>query len=294
MERWNVDAGHSGLTLMAFLRERLGPAVSAKQIKRAVDSGFCLLNGRAERFASRLVGKGDIIECDPAAAQPRRGPLVDDAKRVLFADDTVVAYDKPAGVASDSETLHQWIEKRYPGSILLHRLDKDTTGVLLFARTREAADAIEAQFKQRKVKKSYLALVDGAVKEPRGTIDNALAKISTYQGQSLWGEVAADKGLRARTDWEAARRGGGSTLMICRPLTGRTHQIRVHMSGMGHPILGDAQYGRVFKCPFRPGRCLLHASEVAFEHPVTGKTVVISAPLPEDFNSALIQLMGEK
>jgi 23S rRNA-/tRNA-specific pseudouridylate synthase len=149
-------------------------------------------------------------------------------------------------------------------------------------------------FKQRAVKKQYHALVDGKVKGDRGTIDNALGKICSYQGQSVWGEVPPGQGLPARTDWEVVARGADATLLLCRPMTGRTHQIRVHLSGMGHPILGDSQYGKTFTCAFRPQRCMLHASELAFEHPVTGKEIAIHSPLPEDFKEAIARVMEGK
>lgn len=294
MERWKVEGAHTGQTLIAFIKDHLGPSISSKQIKRAVDSGCCFLNGKGERFASRPVGRGDIVEFTLPDTAVRKVAAASDAGRFLYVDDSVIAYDKPAGLASDGDRLKELVNAVYPGSILLHRLDKDTTGVLLFARNLKAARVIEEQFKQRLVEKKYFALVDGRIKKQCGNIENTLGKISVFEGQTLWGEVSPEKGLPAQTEWEVVKRGSDATLVMCKPRTGRTHQLRVHMSSLGHPILGDSQYGKRFKCAYKPSRFLLHAAELAFQHPVTGKPLVVSAPLPQDFNDAINVLMGVK
>lgn len=256
----------------------------AKQIKRAVDSGACRINSRVERFGSKLVGYGDRIEFD--FAEQTVPPILED--RFLYVDEEIIAYNKPAGQASDDKKLLNEVHKSYPDAILLHRLDRDTTGVLLFAKNAIIAEQMENLFKQRKIDKTYLAIVDGAPAHASGTIENCLGKLHTYQGQSLWGEVP--KGLWAKTKWATTKKQKEAALLTCYPETGRTHQIRVHLSGIGHPILGDHQYGRNYRCAYRPPRLLLHAAEIAFLHPKTNQRLVIKAPLPADFKQALQDL----
>lgn len=294
MNRWEVSAKHSGVSLQVFLKEMLGEGVSGKQIKRLIDAGKCLLNRKPERFASRLVGAGDKVELDVSTApsEKTRKTAPVDSSLVLYSDDDLIAYNKPAGISSDSPDLLDALQKRFGACILLHRLDKDTTGILLFARNEAAAAAVEKQFKQRIVKKTYLAFVKGTPSKSSGMIENFLGKLHVFHGQTVWGVVPRDKGLLAKTGWEIKERGKGAALLICRPETGRTHQIRVHLSNLGFPILGDHQYGGAFDGEFRPQRTLLHASEVAFQHPKSGQLITIKSPLPADFKEALKRLMG--
>ena len=290
MGTWKVSKEHSGLSLQAFLKEQLGVGISSKQIKRSIDAGKCLLNGQAERFGSRPVGTGDKVEFN--ASTPTVEDAVDSAN-ILYVDEVVIAYNKPPGVLSDSVSLAGALKKQFGDVILLHRLDKETSGVLLFARTPSAAEAIETLFKKRLVHKTYLAMIDGVPAKVSGVIDNYLGKISTFQGQTLWGAVPKERGLHARTDWHIEKKGEEAALLVCYPQTGRTHQIRVHLSGMGHAILGDHQYGRTFRCRYQAPRILLHAAEVVFDHPVNKKQLKISAPLPEDFQKTINELISE-
>ena len=136
------------------------------------------------------------------------------------------------------------------------------------------------------MKKRYLAIVDGIISLKRGEIINDLGPKRAYAGQTIWGEVPPAQGVRAITDWELLDQGSETSLVACYPKTGRTHQIRVHMAGMGHPILGDYQYGNRFKSPFRSLRTLLHAESIQLDHPLTQKRLLITAPLPDDFREA--------
>lgn len=292
MNRWDVLQKQSGLSLQVFLKEKLGEGVSAKQIKRAIDSGKCLLNGKPERFSSRLVGLGDKVELEISPPPEKvKTTKTDQTARILYSDDDIIAYNKPAGIPSDSKDLLDDLQKHFGPVILLHRLDKETTGILLFARNEATARAIEAQFKKRLVKKTYLAFVNGLPIKAAGTVENFLGKLHVYQGQTVWGVVPKEKGLLAKTLWEVKKRGKGASLVICRPETGRTHQIRVHLSSLGHPILGDHQYGRSFTCDYRPNRILLHASEIVFEHPKTKHLITITTTLPDDFVEATQRLL---
>jgi len=308
---WVISAEESGIKLQAFLKGKLGQEVSARQIKQLIDAGSCQINGRVERFSSRLVGRGDRIAFyKPEATIKISSPTLisfDSPDRVLYMDNELVVYDKPAGFSSEDPRLLSFIKSyeaahaAMPNVLseshaqLVHRLDRDTTGVLVFARNKAAAEVMLALFKQRQIKKTYLAIVDGVPECSQGVIDNFLGKISTYQGQTLYGEMSKEKGgLWARTVWEKKRSGQESSLVVCYPETGRTHQLRVHLSSLGHPILGDHQYGRSFMCPFRPQRMLLHAHEIAFENPVTKLPIKIVAKLPADFTEAESLLIKQR
>lgn len=282
MPIWKVTESESGQKLSAFLKDKLGAEYSARQIKQAIEQNACQVNGRIERFATSVVGRGDAIAFD--YVQPKSRVKSD----ILFQDNYLVVSNKPAGISSEDAAAMP-----LPGLELLHRLDKDTTGVLLWAKKPAAAKLMMEAFKKRLIKKTYFAIVDGAPKQRNGHIENRLGKLHGYQGQSLWGEV--DGGLLAITDWAVEKTfRSRASLMICYPLTGRTHQIRVHMSGLGHPILGDKQYGKRFSCAYRPSRCLLHASCVEFMHPITGANVRVEAPLPKDFHEAMQVLEGHE
>jgi len=292
MNHWQVLKTQSGISLQLFLKQMLGDKFSGKQIKRLIDAGKCTLNGRPERFASRLVGSGDkvTLEDSQRVSKPQR-IIASDPKSILCSDKDLIAYDKPSGIASDNPALLKKLEMQFGALILLHRLDKETTGVLLFARNQKTATSIENLFKKRLVNKIYLALIDGVPGRTSGVIENFLGKVHVYDGQTIWGVVVPEKGLIAKTSWQIKMKGKDACLITCYPATGRTHQIRVHLSGLGHPILGDHQYGHSFKCAFRPQRTLLHAAEISFEHPESNQIITIKSPIPSDFTEAMKYLL---
>jgi RluA family pseudouridine synthase len=294
MREWIVSAEESGMRLLPFLKGRMNDALSARHLKRAIDAGQCQLNGKAERFASTLVGVGDQVRLHMSASRTPLAAPENERSRFLYIDDDLAIYDKPAGIAASDGSMLATVQKKMPQAQLVHRLDRDTTGALIFARAPIISDAMIALFKKRKVRKTYLALVDGILSRPSGVVENYLGKLSEYDGQAIWGPAAKEKGLAACTAWEVEKAGKEASLLVCYPETGRTHQIRVHLSGMGHPILGDYQYGRLFSCGYRPERILLHASSLTFEHPVRKVIVEVVAPLPEDFKKAVEALIGTK
>lgn len=288
---WRVSSEESGLSILDFLKKKIGPDYSARKIKQMVDTGFCTLNGRVERFASKSIGTGDRLSLILNEALSPKVPLFD-STRILYQDDAILAYNKPPGVVSDDHKFLKELEKAIGSSlILLHRLDKETSGVLLFSKSKECADHITEQFRLREVKKCYYAIVDGVVGKQTGVIENFLGKRSVYQGQAMWGSVEEKKGLFAKTLWKVRKKGKTATWMECHPETGRTHQIRVHMAEMGHPILGDFQYGRVFHCPYRPSRILLHAADITLQHPYKTQMIYIQAPIPDDFKMAMEEVL---
>jgi 23S rRNA pseudouridine955/2504/2580 synthase/23S rRNA pseudouridine1911/1915/1917 synthase len=289
MESWRVTPDESGYKLQTFLRNKLGTSYSGKAIKLLIDSGHCALNGRPERFANSIVGRGDQVTLhlptkNASSALSELLPMLS----ILLWDDHLIAIDKPAGVASDSPALLAAVRRQTsPTAQLIHRLDRCTSGALIFAATDQSAAAMKTLFQERGVHKEYWALTDGIPKVPTGTVHNQLACIQKYQGQSRWGVVPVGSGREAITHWKVLKRGKGASLLLCQPVTGRTHQIRIHLSDLGHPILGDSQYGKQFSCSYHPERCLLHAHKIAFRHPILNHPIAIEAPLPRDFLTAL-------
>lgn len=285
MLEWIVTSEESGCKLLFFLSHRLEEKYSARFLKRLIEHNACQINGRTERFSSTLLGKGDHI-CLHIEQDFQPSLHMVDSQRILYEDETLLVYNKPAGINSDKEGILQLLRTRTPTLELVHRLDRDTTGVLILAKQKVAFENLVNQFKQLQVHKRYQAIVDGIVNQSQGVIENYLGKKQAYAGQTLWGSVSSSHGLYACTEWQCLKKGNMASLLVCIPKTGRTHQIRVHMAEMGHPILGDFQYGKQFQCSYHPARYLLHAEEISFHHPLTGDILNLTAPPPDDFKIA--------
>lgn len=267
-----VTAQEAGMTLLAFLRKNCPDAHSVKGIKRAIDGKRCTINGCVETFSTHKLRAGDQVSID-------LDEKVSLKPTILWEDASLVAFDKPAGVVCES--------KNFKGH-LVHRLDKETSGVLLVAKSKPILERMIELFRAKKVKKTYLAIVDGVVKKKSGTIISNLAPLHRFQGQTVYG--SSGKGERAETQWVTVDKGPKATLLECYPITGRTHQIRVHLKEAGHPIVGDYQYAKQFKCGYRAHRHLLHALEISFPHPLTQENITIKAPVPADFSEAVKKL----
>ncbi len=225
---------------------------------------------------------------------------------VLHEDGAVLIVDKPAGLltvpteAREKDTLWSralhYLQHRYGGrpyAGIVHRLDKDTSGALVFARSRSALHALQARFREHAIDREYVALVEGTPPET-GTLDADLVR-----EPGLRRSIArpGQEGRHAVTRYRTLELFAAASLVSVRPETGRTHQIRVHLSAAGHPVLGDRVYGRepVGKgtAPAAP-RQMLHARKLAFPHPETGRPVSVEAPLPEDFEKVLAALRARK
>jgi RluA family pseudouridine synthase len=278
--KFTVGPEDSGLKLLDFLKINLEEEYSGKQIKRWIENKNCRLNGKVERFAAVVVGRGDRIEF-LVGDEPVKGTL--DKSRVLYEDNDLLIYDKPSGIASDDPKFL----RSFSPNLLVHRLDKETSGALIFAKSAAVKEIMIERFREKRVQKEYLALVDKVPSQQSGRIENSLAKIREFHGQAIWGVVDEGKGSHALTEWERLKIGPQAALLLCRPLTGRTHQIRVHLSAMGHPILGDTQYGHEFKCTYHAPRCLLHAHRLEFDHPTQKKRVAVEAAIPSEMQAAI-------
>jgi len=252
--------------LIEALRERVTSSHSARSLKRSLERNRCRVNGRIERFASSRVEKGDLIEFVFSQEEPKLT-----VPSILYENDDLLILDKPAGVVCSDDMLRSRL-------FLAHRLDKDTTGVLLFGKTKPVVDQLHEQFKERRMEKEYLALVDGTPHKQSGVIISNLTKKGSYQGQTIWG--SSSNGLYAETAWSIHTAYADRALLHCKPKTGRTHQIRVHLAEMGHPILVDRQYASHFRSKIFATRPLLHAWRLQFIW--KGKELLFEAPLPED------------
>lgn len=292
MHEWLVGPDDAGSKLIAFLAHKFDFRFSAKFLKRAVENNRCQINGRTERFASFIVNAGDHISLILENFSVHHQPVVFEPDRILFEDNFVLVYNKPMGINCDDQGILNTI-RHYRSSVrLIHRLDRNTTGVLLLAKDMGSYVDLIDQFKKTLVSKCYRTIVDGCLQNKGGIINNYLGKKKAYEGQTIWGKVSSG-GLYAYTEWKRLKVGKDATLLHCFPKTGRTHQLRVHMAEMGHPIIGDYQYSKHFQCSFHALRYLLHAERLIFNHPHSGKSISIEAPLPEDFIIAQGCLFGK-
>ena len=221
---------------------------------------------------------------------------------MLFEDRHLLAVNKASGMivhpgaATGEDTLVHALLAHCAGSLsgiggverpgIVHRLDKETTGVIVVAKTDQAHRALADQFATRALTKEYVALVSGVPQLLSGTIDRAIARHPVHRHRMTVGEG----GKPARTDWERTEAFGDlGALVRCRIFTGRTHQIRVHLKSLGHPILGDALYGWKPdpRLKEQPARVMLHAEHLVLTHPATGRELDLRAPLPEDFSKLI-------
>lgn len=269
------------------------PDMSRKRAKKLIDSGAVSINGRIEKMASRAVALGEKIEYadeqKPAAEMPVK-------LRAIYSDEWLIAIDKPPGLVSgptkDVDRPHaEKLAKRQFGNelTLLHRLDRDTSGVLLFGRTKGANAALLEAFKKREVEKRYLAVCAG---KTRAEFSDA-CHLKEVGGSRV--VIVNSGGMRAETDFTTLATAGGWSLVEARPKTGRMHQIRAQLANLGHPIVGDGVYGGaavVGESGLRAARQMLHAWRIAFAHPEHGGRVEIVCPPPEDFREVAEALFG--
>ena len=288
---------HAGRRLDHYLQEFL-PDYSRSRLQEWIKAGRVLVNGRSER-PSHTLRENDLVEVAPAAPTPLAASPEDIPLTILYEDDDVVAIDKPAGMVVHagagvrSGTLVNALLHRF-GSLsthggelrpgIVHRLDRYTSGVLLVAKNDAAHRNLAAQFTARRVRKIYLALVHGVVKPDHGRIEKPIAR-DPVRRVRMTARLA--HGRSAWSEYRVLRRFADFTLLEVRIGTGRTHQIRVHLASIGHPVAGDRLYGAPARVPGREplGRYFLHAASIGFEQPSTGEPVELSAPLPPELES---------
>jgi 23S rRNA pseudouridine1911/1915/1917 synthase len=290
LKRLSLRAGpaDAGERLDRFIAARGG--VSRGLARRALEQGGVFLDGKRCKVASRGLHPGQevVVNLEEGGRAAAPGAHLDPA-RILFVDAHLVAVDKPPGVpaqptlTSDRGTLPELVAEAIGGPVtIVHRLDLETSGVTVLARTRDAAATLSAAFRDGVPRKTYLALCARAPSPRTGRVDAPLGKDPARPGR----RAVRPDGEPAATAYATLEEGPAAALVEARPETGRTHQIRVHLAHVGAPLLGDARYGG----PRQVGelaipRVLLHASRLELPHPATGGPLVIEAVTPEDFRA---------
>ena len=295
-----VPSCEEGSRLDRFLA---GPLGSRSAAQTAIDDGRVLVNGR-ERPKRQVLRAGDVVQAIVPTRGSGPGRTPDDVPAAPFTvaheDEHLLVVDKPAGVVVHparghwTGTLAQALEGRGSGGDefragIVHRLDRNTSGLLVVAKSEEVHRALKAALSARRLTREYLALVDGHPSARTGTID---APIGRDRRDRLKVSLDTVVPRAARTHFEVERLLPASTLLRVTLETGRTHQIRVHLAAIGHPVSGDPVYGEAGRWGL--GRQFLHAHHLAFEHPVTGQAVEARSPLPEDLSQALERAAQER
>lgn len=277
----------AGQDLAHFLVNLCKQKISVRAARRYLEEGCCRIDGRVETFGSRELKRGEVVEF----AIPESHEHLFDPRRVLYDQAGVLAYDKPAWLAvtptdgPKSWSLLDILRGQFPELQPVHRLDADTSGIVLFARTTDIAQRLEALFREHAVKKTYLALVRGHPREI-GLHRSYLVKVESRRGFEKWASGRGENAREAVTAWTVEERLGryASRLRI-EPQTGRTHQIRIHFSELGFPLYGDRLYGDR-QDPIQVTRHMLHASRVLLPHPAGGPALDISCRAPREFAEA--------
>jgi 23S rRNA pseudouridine1911/1915/1917 synthase len=278
-----------GTRLDQFLAEPLG---SRARAQRLIDDGRVRVDGRVRRKRHE-VRAGELIDVDEVEPSTEAAP-VDVAFGIAYQDDHLIVVDKPAGVVvhpgrgHHSGTLSQALAGLAAGGDepwragIVHRLDRDTSGLLVVAKDDGVHRALKALLAARRLRREYLALVAGTPAARSGTIE---APIGRDRRDRMLMSIDSDAPREARTHFEIVDVLPSATLLRIVLDTGRTHQIRVHLRAIGHPVCGDRQYG--VRDAYGLSRQFLHAARLAFPHPVTGEPLDLSAPLPDDLARAL-------
>ena len=292
---------HAGVRLDAFLSA--DGALTRSQAARLIAEGRVRVNGKPAAKSARLSG-GETVTVDVPHLRETALPPQDIPLDVVYEDDDVIVVNKPTGLVvhpapghPDGTLVNALLhpcgdslsgiggEKR-PG--IVHRIDRDTSGLIIAAKNDAAHLALSAQLKDHSLSRTYECLVTGNMKQDSGTVDAPIGRSSADRKKM----AVVPTGRRAVTHWEVVARYPGVTHLRCRLETGRTHQIRVHMAYIGHPILGDTVYGAKKPVPGLTGQCL-HAAGLRFVHPRTGEPVELHCPLPPEFTAMLQKLQSK-
>jgi len=290
-----VSKDGAQLRLDRFLAKQL-PDYSRSRLQQLIRTGFVRLNGATTR-PRQLVRSGDKVELtepplEKIESQPEPIPL-----EILFEDNDLIVINKPAGLVvhpgaghrqhtlvnallSHCTTLSGIGGKERPG--IVHRLDKETSGCVVVAKNDEAHRELSRQFAERVVEKTYLALVAGKLRKRAGVIEEKIGRHPVHRQRM---SVSSSRGRPAKTEYRVVRSGNQASLVECRLHSGRTHQVRVHLHHLGHPVLGDKVYATRAAKDFP--RQMLHAWKLGFRHPGTGDWKSLEASLPDDFATAV-------
>lgn len=291
---FTVEEAHSNLRLDVYLTQVIEDIPSRSFVKKLIDEGKVTVNKKAAAKTNYKVAFNDriSIEIDPAIWNKSDIEAQDIALNIFYEDKDIAVINKPVGLTvhpaagGKSGTLANALAHHFeqlsdlngpvrPG--IVHRLDRDTSGLIVIAKTNTAHARLGRQFEKHTVMKRYVALVQGKVQFDQGMVDVSLKRHVKYHDQRQTGEKG--EGKEAVSLYQVLKRFAKSTLVALYPQTGRTHQLRVHMKHLGHPILGDDKYGRKESFP----RLALHAQSIGFMHPATKQYVEFSCPVPKEF-----------
>ena len=294
----NLVSDREGERLDQFVARSVA-GLSRSHVQRLIADGHVRVDGIGVRPSFRL-GARTVVEVDIPTPQPSSVEPEEIAIQIVYEDADLIAVNKPAGMAVHPSPGHarstlvnavlaHCDDLSGVGGVtrpgIVHRLDKDTSGIILIAKNDEAHRGLANALKDRSVEKLYVALVDGVPSPAEGVIDAPIAR--DPRNRQRMGIVAG--GREAVTAYRITERFDGASLLDVRPRTGRTHQIRVHLAAIGHPIVGDAVYGR--RSPLL-ARQFLHALRIDFDHPRTGQRLTLEAALADDLQRALTALRG--
>lgn len=297
LKTFEVDV--AGARLDRYLAE-LCPNITRSRLQKLIQNGIVTVNGRIQRPSYRL-GKGDRIEMllppiEHTSLEPQDIPF-----EVIYEDQDLAVINKPAGLAMypgpghSSHTLVNALLKRFPDLAesqsplrpgIVHRLDKDTSGLMVIARNEKARQHLINEFKSRAVRKVYLVLVQGRLHPEKGAIDAPIGRDPSDRKRM----AVVSMGREARTDYTVIQYLGNYSLVEARIQTGRTHQIRVHFAAIGHPVIGDSTYGVKTRLL---NRQFLHAYSLDFTLPSTGRPSSFVTDLPGDLKSVM-RVLGRK
>jgi 23S rRNA pseudouridine1911/1915/1917 synthase len=311
---FEVAASEAGERLDRVATARF-PELSRTRVKELIDGGLVQVDGKPSKGAHRLHG-GEKIDVHPRERPPLRAQAESIPLDILYEDADIIAVNKAAGMTVHAgagnasgtlvnallgrgQTLSQFGDALRPG--IVHRLDKETSGVILVAKTDAAHARLGEAFRQRTVNKTYIALVQGSFTQTSGRIELAIGRdpvrrVRMAAEQKTWHGAKIGNPREARTDWRTLLRIDATTLLEVQLHTGRTHQIRVHFSALKHPVVGDTLYGaaahlKVGGLEMPPlGRNFLHAAKIIFSHPRTGERMELRAPLPVELREFLYAL----
>lgn len=286
-----VPDAAAGTRLDRFLAVPLGSRARAQSL---IDSGHVRVDGSL-RPKRHLVQSGEAIEIEDPAPEPGGAAALEPHAEfgIAYDDEYLIVVDKPAGVVVHparghwAGTLAQALEGRAAGGDepwrpgIVHRLDRDTSGLLVVAKTDAVHRALKSLLARRRLRREYVALVDGHPSARTGTVD---APIGRHRRDRKLMSIDSDDPREARTHFEIERLLPATALLRVVLETGRTHQIRVHLAAIGHAVVGDPQYGTAGQLGL--SRQFLHAARLAFEHPVTDEPIDVTSPLPDDLVAA--------
>jgi 23S rRNA pseudouridine1911/1915/1917 synthase len=286
------------------------PTLSRERLKALIRSGAVEAEGKAVRDPATKVHGGESLRVEVPEPRPAHNVAQDIPLTIVFEDEHLLVVDKPAGLVvhpaagNIDGTLVNALLHHCGGSLsgiggvarpgIVHRIDKDTSGLLVVAKTDVAHEGLAKQFAAHSIDRRYLAIVSGIPKAAGGMVDAPLARSSANRKKIA--VVAEGRGKRAVTHWKRLQVLQEAALVECRLETGRTHQVRVHMASIGHPLVGDPVYGGVAKAHRKLlselgfGRQALHAAELGFVHPVTKRRLSFTSPVPPDIQELLSAL----